>query len=146
MNRTYFTPAHLGPIRLLRCSLTHKRYFLIAIAILTLSSLAGCKKNKAASEVDDVSFYGYGKLTVDCEKKCHVTFGDIDKVNDFDVDGTMATYVFRYQSKYNLDIKITPETDQNITMNVYSREQYQIFHNTAKRTAGQVWESKILVP
>jgi hypothetical protein len=145
MNRTYSALAHLGPIRLLRCSSIPKHYFLLAVAILTLSSLSGCKKNSPA-QVDDVSFYGYGKLTVDCEKKCHVTFGDIDKINDFDVDGTMATYVFRYQSKYNLDIKITPEVDQNVTLNVYSREQYQIFHNTAKRTAGEIWESKILVP
>lgn len=117
----------------------------IVCAIFLSSSIflfTGCKK----SSVDDVSYYGYGKLTVDCEKKCHVTFGADDKLNDFDVEGTMATYVFRYQSKYDLDIKVTPVEDQNITLNVYSREQRQIFHNTAKRTGAEVWRSIILVP
>lgn len=117
----------------------------LIVAILlgaTLLSAAGCKKSK----IDDPSYYGYGKLTVDCEKKCHVTFGEGDKLNDFDVDGTMATYVFRYQSKYDIDIKVTPVEEQNITLNVYSREERQIYHNTALRPAGTAWRSVILVP
>jgi hypothetical protein len=119
-----------------------KQYFLIAISIFALSSLSSCRKNSVSAE----SYYGYGKLTVACEKKCHVTFGVPDKMNDFDVDSTMAIYYFRYQSKYDLDIKITPAVDQNITLNVYSREEKQIFRNTVKGKANVVWESLILVP
>lgn len=119
-----------------------KNTFFAIIIGLSIFLSAGCKKGK----VDDVSYYGYGKLTVDCEKKCHVTFGSGDKLTDFDVDATIATYTFRYQSKYQLDIKITPLEQQNITLNVYSREQRQIFHNTAKRPGAEVWQSLILVP
>jgi hypothetical protein len=110
---------------------------------ITLFIAPGCRK----LDKNDESYYGYGKLTVQCESKCHISFGTPDKMNVYDVDSNTGIYYFRYQTKYNMDIFITPtDRDQNIIMNVYSREQKQIFHNAANRKVNVVWESKILVP
>jgi hypothetical protein len=110
--------------------------------VVTLIVTSGCRKVK-----DEESYYGYGKLTVECEGKCHISFGTADRMNIYDVDSNTGIYFIRYQTKYNLAISITPtDRDQNITMNVYSREQKQIFHNAAKRKLNEVWESQIVIP
>ena len=121
-----------------------KRIWLLVCTIILLSGL-GCKKNN--SEADKNTYYGYGKLVITCDGKCHIVFGTPDKLNAYDVDSNTATYTFRYQTKYNLDITITPvDKDQNISMSVYSREEKQIFHNTVNQKVAVPWHSTILVP
>jgi hypothetical protein len=113
------------------------------IIILTmLIAAVGCKKN-----VTQDRNYGYAKLTVECEKKCNVSFGTPDKMNAYEVEASMAVYYIRYQTQYNLDLNVTPvDVDQKIALNVYSREEKQIFHNESVRTANELWYSKILIP
>jgi hypothetical protein len=68
-------------------------------------------------------------------------------MNVYDIEANTATYSFRYQTKYNLDITITPtDKDQTVTMAVYSREEKQIFRNSAVRKLNEPWVSHILVP
>jgi hypothetical protein len=114
------------------------------IAMLTIMIAAtGCVKKSLNQDRD----YGYAKLTVECEKKCNVSFGTADKMTAYDVDASMAVYYIRYKSQYNLDLNVTPiDVDQKINLNVYSREEKQIFHNESVRTANEVWYSKILIP
>ena len=117
----------------------------VILSMLILVFASGCKKMK--DEAPTESYYGYGKLIVDCESKCHISFGTADKMNVYDIDSNKATYYFRYQTKYNLDITITPtDKDQRVGMSVYSREEKQIFENSALRKVNVAWESKILVP
>ncbi|AYL95247.1 hypothetical protein [Mucilaginibacter celer] len=116
------------------------------LMLFTLITASGCRKLQTVQK-DSESNYGYGKLTVQCESKCHISFGTADRMNVYDVDANTGVYYIRYQTKYQLDISITPtDVDQNIIMNVYSREEKQIFHNAAKRKLNDVWESKILIP
>lgn len=118
----------------------------VMLTLFTLITASGCRKLQSV-ETDSESNYGYGKLTVQCESKCHISFGTPDKMNIYDVDSNTGVYYIRYQTKYQLDISITPtDVDQNIIMNIYSREEKQIFHNAAKRKLNDVWESKILIP
>lgn len=114
------------------------------IGMLTIMiATTGCVKKDLSQDRD----YGYGKLTVECEKKCSVSFGTPDKMNIYDIDGSMAIYYIRYQAKYNLDINVTPiDEDQRVILNVYSREEKQIFHNEAIREANELWYSKIIIP
>ncbi|NCD67960.1 hypothetical protein [Mucilaginibacter agri] len=124
-----------------------KKMRVLAILAIAPVLMAGCKKTQATSEEDPASYYGYGKLTVDCESKCHVSFGTPGKMNEFDVQATKATYYFRYQTKYDIDINITPlDVTQTMTLNVFSREEKQIFNNTVRKNVGEVWNSTILVP
>lgn len=121
-----------------------KKIGLILSAIILLSG-TGCKKVQEVTPTE--SYYGYGKIIVTCESKCHVTFGTGDKLNDYDIDASTATYTFRYQTKYSLDITITPtDKDQRVEMSVYSREEKQIFRNSAVRKVNVPWNSIILVP
>lgn len=108
--------------------------------------MAGCKKQTVVED-NPASYYGYGKLTVECEHKCHVSFGTPGKMNEYDVEATKSVYYFRYQSKYDLDINITPiDTTQKMTLNVFSREEKQIFNNTVTKGVNDTWNSLILVP
>jgi hypothetical protein len=113
------------------------------IVMLTIMiTAAGCKK-----DVTQDRNYGYAKLTVQCEKTCNVSFGTADTMTSYTVDASMAVYYIRYQSQYNLDLNVTPvDVDQKIALNVYSREEKQIFHNESVRTANVLWNSKILIP
>jgi hypothetical protein len=121
-----------------------KKVALLFSAIILLSE-SGCKKVTSAAPTED--YYGYGKLIVECESKCHISFGVPDKMNVYDIEASAATYSFRYQTKYDLDITITPtDKDQKVTMSVYSREEKQIFRNSAVRKVNEPWVSKILVP
>lgn len=123
-----------------------KRAIPVIALALTFSLLSGCRKDKSSVD-DNPSYYGYGKLTVDCEKKCHVSYGVAGKMNDYDVESGRAVYFFRYQTKYNIDINITPtDAEQTMGLNVYSREEKQIFSNTVRRKVNETWNSKILVP
>jgi hypothetical protein len=122
-----------------------KKLCLILLSFALLSSV-GCKKISNSTQ-EPGSYYGYGKLVVNCAGKCNVSFGEIGKMNVYTVEATTATYSFRYQTKYQLGISITPvDKDQNITMDVYSREEKQIFHNTVNQKVNVAWESQILVP
>lgn len=113
------------------------------LAIVALLSVTGCKKQ--AGETDPG--YGIGKVSVLCAKKCHVSYGTADKLTEADVDSTKASYTFKYARNYNLIVKITPlEVDQTVNLNVFSRENKQIYGNTASRKANEVWTSTILVP
>jgi hypothetical protein len=115
---------------------------LLLISVLFLSSL-GCKKLAG----DEGSYYGYGKLAVTCTGNCNVTFGTGDKMSNYTVSATKAVYTFRYQTKYQLGITITPtDKDQSLKMEVYSREEIQIFHNTVDKKVNDPWVAQILVP
>jgi hypothetical protein len=123
-----------------RCKTLSFRKGIIILTILIAA--VGCKK-----DVTQDRNYGYAKLTVECEKKCNVSFGTVDNMTAYDVDASMAVYYIRYQTQYNLDLNVTPvDVDQKITLNVYSREEKQIFHNESVRTANELWYSKILIP
>ncbi|MEO3407296.1 hypothetical protein AAFN85_25485 [Mucilaginibacter sp. CAU 1740] len=115
---------------------------LILISVLFLSSL-GCKKPAA----DEGSYYGYGRLAVTCAGECNVSFGSVGKMNNYTVTSTTAVYTFRYQTKYELGITITPvDKDQSLRMEVYSREEMQIFKNSVDRKVNEPWVAQILVP
>jgi hypothetical protein len=115
--------------------------------LVAITLLCGMACKKVVMEPNTGSYYGYGKLVVTCGGKCHIVFGVPDKMNVYDIDSSTATYSFRYQTKYDLNISITPtDTDQNISMAVYSREEKQIFHNTVHQAVNVAWESTILVP
>lgn len=136
-----------GPVNLSMtplCALTNntKRVFLMLSAIILLCG-AGCKKVNSTPD----NYYGYGKLVISCGGKCHIEFGAASKMNVFDIDTSTATYSFRYQTKYDLNISITPtDKDQTVSLAVYSREEKQIFHNTVTQKVNVAWESTILVP
>ncbi|MXV51298.1 hypothetical protein GS399_09990 [Pedobacter sp. HMF7647] len=133
-------------LRLKRKSTSKKAFIKVSSVILLISMIAtlGCKKGK--KEDEDI-YYGYGKLTVECEKKCHVEYGEGDKTNNYDVEATKATYYFRYHLNYNLNISITPsDTTQTMTLNVFNRETKQIFNNTTRKKKDETWNSTILVP
>ncbi|RVU02456.1 hypothetical protein EOD41_00515 [Mucilaginibacter limnophilus] len=123
-----------------------KKGMLPALLFLTIIFVGGCKKTKLPVEKEE-SYYGYGKLTVECEKKCHVSFGVPGKMNEYDVESNKAIYFFRYQTKYNIDIYVTPlDAKQTMEINVFSREEKQIFNNSVRRDVNDTWYSKILVP
>src|SRR5882757_4282572 len=101
-----------------RCQPLTFRKGMVMLTIMIAAT--GCAKKNQNQDRD----YGYGKLTVECEKKCNVSFGTPEKMNVYDVEASMAIYYIRYQTNYNLDINVTPTNeDQNITLNVYSREE-----------------------
>jgi hypothetical protein len=115
----------------------------IVLIIIVLLSVTGCKKQAVNTDPG----YGEGKVSILCEKQCHVSYGTADKLTEVDVDSTKSSYYFKYARNYNLVIKITPlNVDQTVNLNVFSRENKQIFGNTASRKANEVWTSTILVP
>jgi hypothetical protein len=115
---------------------------ILLIPVLFFLNL-GCKKLPP----DEGSYYGYGKLAVSCGGVCNVSFGTVGKMNNYTVSSTTAVYTFRYQTKYQLEITITPaDKDQSLKMEVYSREEIQIFHNTVNQKVNVPWVSEILVP
>ncbi|RZK13261.1 MAG: hypothetical protein EOO43_18195, partial [Flavobacterium sp.] len=121
---------------------TSNMMYLIAISSILFAS--GCKKGKLPPVEDkEEDYYGYGKLTVECQKKCHVEFGEPGKMNIYDVESNKAVYFFRYQTKYNIDIYVTPiDGEQTMELNVFSREEKQIFNSSVKRNANETWYSK----
>lgn len=115
---------------------------IVLIAVFMFSS---CKKDASSTNGD--RDYGYAKIVIKCEKKCHVSYGTPDKMNEYDVEASTATYYQRYQRNYDLDINITPvDADQNIDLGVYSREEKQIFHNSILREANVTWNTKVVIP
>lgn len=123
-----------------------KRTQLLAVLFASIILATGCKKTKLPVEEEE-EYYGYGKLTVECENKCHVSFGTPGKMNEYDVESNKAIYYFRYQTKYNIDIYVTPvDVKQTMEINVFSREEKQIFNNSTRRDVDDTWYSKILVP
>lgn len=124
-----------------------KRAGCLFLAAVLFFLNSGCKKVSADDSQDKGSYYGYGKLVVACGGECNVSFGEVGKMNVYTISSTTATYSFRYQTKYQLGISITPtDKDQSIKMDVYSREEKQIFHNTVNQKVNVPWESQILVP
>ena len=115
--------------------------YIVLISVVLLSA-TGCKKKPLNEDKE----YGEGRLTVECEKKCHVSYGTADKLTEADLEATTGSYTFQYKRDYSLIIKVTPLVEQQINLNVYSRESKQIFHNTATKQANQLWASTILVP
>jgi len=116
--------------------------YIVLISVVLLSA-TGCKKKPLNEDKE----YGEGRLTVECEKKCHVSYGTADKLTETDLEATTGSYTFQYKRDYSLIIKVTPLVEpQQINLNVYSRESKQIFHNTATKQANQLWASTILVP
>ncbi|MFA6085694.1 hypothetical protein [Mucilaginibacter sp.] len=115
----------------------------IVLIIIVLLSATGCKKNAVNPDKE----FGEGRLTVECEKKCHISYGTAGNLTEVDIEATTGTYNFKYQRDYNLNLKVTPLVEpQKITINVYSRESKQIYHNSATKQANQIWVSTILVP
>jgi hypothetical protein len=115
----------------------------IVLIIIVLLSVTGCKKQSVSSDTE----FGEGKVSVECEKQCHVSYGTADKLTEVDIDSTKATYSFQYVRSYSLVVKITPlSVDQKVNLNVFSRENKQIFGNIATRKANELWTSTILVP
>ena len=118
----------------------------LSILLFSVTLLGyGCKSKLP---VEKEEYYGYGKLSVYCEKKCHVKYGEPGKMNEYDVEADTAAYYFRYQSKYNIDIDITPSDEtQKLELWVRSREDKSIFHNSVNAQPVNVsWNTKILVP
>lgn len=115
----------------------------IVLIIIVLLSVSGCKKQTVSTD----KLYGDGKLSVQCEKKCHVSYGTADKLTETDIDSAIGTYDFQYQRNYNLVIKVMPlNEDQKISLNVFSRENKQIFSNSATRKVNELWTSTVVVP
>ncbi|MBD1363082.1 hypothetical protein IDJ77_04595 [Mucilaginibacter sp. ZT4R22] len=122
-------------------SITFKSMLLFSV-ILLLST--GCKKDKATTTDRD---YGYAKLTVECAGKCHISYGTGTTLSEIDVDKSQAVYYIRYQRNYDLILNVTPiDVDQNVIINVYSREEKQIFRNSAVKKVGETWTTKVLIP
>jgi|GEM_PF-3469151 len=116
---------------------------LLFSVVLLLSS--GCKKNK--NEVNTDRDYGYAKLTVECTGQCHINYGTGTTLSEIDVDKSQAIYYIRYQRNYDLILNVTPiDIDQNVIINVYSREEKQIFRNSAVKKVGETWTTKVLIP
>ena len=128
--------------------LLKKKYRLLpfgkGVVMLTIIMAAtGCVKKDLGQERD----YGYSKVMVECEKKCSVSFGTPDKMNSYDIDSNTSVYYIRYQSRYHLDINITPiDEDQKVMLSVYSRQEKQVFHDEAVRKANELWYSSIIIP
>jgi hypothetical protein len=115
--------------------------FLVLIALM----FVGCKKDKSEDSRD--TDYGYAKLTVTVEKKAHIAYGGGDKYAEFDVNQGTATYYIRYKRNYPLDLQVTPlESAQRINVNVYSREEKQIFNLNEIKQADVVWTAKVTIP
>jgi hypothetical protein len=115
----------------------------IVLIAIVLLSVTGCKK----SPVNTDKQFGEGKLSVECEKKCHVSYGTADKLTEADIEASVGTYYFTYERNYNLVIKVMPvNEDQRINLNVFSRENKQIFGNEASRKANELWTSTVIVP
>ncbi|MBE9585864.1 hypothetical protein IM792_15515 [Mucilaginibacter sp. JRF] len=116
--------------------------FLVLIALM----FVGCKKDKSDEDSRDTD-YGYAKLTVTVEKKAHVAYGGGDKYAEFDINQGTATYYIRYKRNYPLDLQVTPlESDQRVNINVYSREEKQIFNLNEIKQAGVLWTAKVTIP
>src|SRR4051812_37722848 len=62
------------------------------IAFLTVLCFLGlgCKKDPPNTDTNKDREYGYAKVVVDCAKKCHVSFGEPGKLNEFDVQADTA--------------------------------------------------------
>ena len=115
----------------------------IVLIIIALLSVSGCKKETVSTDKE----FGDGRVSVECEKKCHVSYGTADKLTEADIDSAIGTYSFRYQRNYNLVIKVMPlNEDQKVSLNVFSRENKQIFTNSATRKANELWTSTVVVP
>jgi hypothetical protein len=124
---------------------TLKKFLLgnIVLMIIVLLSVTGCKKQSVSTDKE----FGDGSLSVQCEKKCHVSYGTADKLTETDIDSAIGTYNFKYQRNYNLVIKVMPlNEDQKIILNVFSRENKQIFTNSTVRKVNELWTSNVLVP
>lgn len=123
-------------------SVAFKSFTLLALIVLVS---AGCKKK--ANVVNADRDYGYAKLTIDCAGKCQVSYGTGTTLSNIEVDRAQAIYYIRYQRNYNLVVNVTPlDVDQNIILNVYSREEKQIFRNSAVKKVGELWSSTVLIP
>jgi hypothetical protein len=123
-------------------SITFKCMLLFSVVLLLGT---GCKKNKNVVNTD--RDYGYAKLTVECAGKCHVSYGTGTTLSEIDVEKSQAVYYIRYQRNYDLIVNVTPiDVDQNVIINVYSREEKQIFRNTAVKKVGETWTTKVLIP
>ncbi|MDB5287324.1 MAG: hypothetical protein JWR05_2273 [Mucilaginibacter sp.] len=113
------------------------------VLIIVLLSITGCKKQSVSTDKQ----FGDAKLTVECAKKCHVSYGTADKLTEADIDSTIGTYTIKYERNYNLVIKVMPlNEDQRIVLNVFSRENKQIFTNSATRKVNELWTSTVLIP
>lgn len=123
-------------------SMAFKSMLLFSV-ILLLNS--GCKKNSNTTNAD--RDYGYAKLTVECAGQCHISYGTGTTLSEIDVDRSQAVYYIRYQRSYDLTLNVTPiDVDQNVNINVYSREEKQIYHNSAVKKVGETWTTKVLIP
>ena len=123
-------------------SITFKCMLLFSVVLLLGT---GCKKNKNVVNTD--RDYGYAKLTVECAGKCHVSYGTGTTLSEIDVEKSQAVYYIRYQRNYDLVVNVTPiDVDQNVIINVYSREEKQIFRNSAVKKVGETWTAKVLIP
>jgi len=122
-------------------SFTFKSIALFSVVLLLNS---GCKKSENTVADRD---YGYAKLTVECPGKCHVNYGTGSTFSDIDVENSQAIYYIRYQRNYELTLNVTPiDVDQNVVINVYSREEKQIFRNTALKKVNETWTTKVVIP
>lgn len=116
---------------------------LVLSAVILLGT--GCKKSTNA--VNNDRDYGYAKLTIECAGKCHVSYGTGTTLSEIDVEKSQAIYYIRYQRNYDLTVNVTPtDVDQNVILNVYSREEKQIFRNSAVKKVGETWTTKVLIP
>ncbi|TWR30915.1 hypothetical protein FPZ43_00075 [Mucilaginibacter pallidiroseus] len=122
-----------------------KRSVFSCLALLALSFAfnSGCKKDDANPDKE----FGEGKLTVQCAGQCIVRYSVADNVNNAIVNKTQGEYRIKYQRNYALAIDVTPaDVDQNIVVNVYSREGKQIYHNEANKSVNSIWSAKVLIP
>lgn len=118
--------------------------FITLLLVISLIGV-GCKKKENSTNPD--RDFGYAKVTIDCAGKCQVSYGTADKLTSLEVDRQQAIYYIRYQRNYNLVVNVTPlDVDQNIILNVYSREEKQIFRNAAVRKVGEVWNTQVFIP
>lgn len=126
----------------LKATLWYGRLTVLAAAILVVSAW-GCKKDADNLDRD----YGYAKITIACKNKCHISFPVADGQTEYDAENETSISYVRYRRNFNLNINITPvDKDQEVTFNVYSREERQIFHNVSIRKVNEVWNSKIMIP
>ncbi len=129
-----------------RLSKFNKSFFFKSMALfsVTLLLISGCKKNQNANKDRD---FGYAKLTVECAGRCNVSYGTGTSLSEIEVVKSQAVYYPRYQRNYDLIVNVTPiDIDQNVIVNVYSREEKQIFRNSAIRKVGETWTTKVFIP
>lgn len=115
------------------------------LALLTVIFMlnTGCKKGSVNADKD----YGNGRLTVQCSGLCNVSYTVADVEKNVTVDKAVGTYSIKYQRNYALKINVTPaDVDQSIVVNVYSRENKQIYHNEANKKLNEVWSAQVLIP